>query len=95
MKKTFCLSLSLFCSIIFFGQENISKSPQNKNDISNYINLTQQQLLDTAKYYFNLNKFDTALICYNLIIKTPIKYIDILVYTKKGFRGVRQNSINS
>ena len=78
MKKKL-LFLSLLCPIILFGQdfENSAKLPQDNDIIANYKRLSSQQLLDTAKYYFNKNSYDSALTVYNLLTKTIPQDADI------------------
>jgi AraC-like DNA-binding protein/Tfp pilus assembly protein PilF len=77
IKRSLFFSLVLFGSAIGFGQENISKTSQNNDIISNFQHLTQQQLLDTANYYQNNKSIDTALVCLSLMINIPLKEIDI------------------
>ena len=79
MKKlSFYFLLSAFCflQIIGFAQNNVSVSTQNEILFSSFMQLSQQQLLDTANYYYNKNSVDTALVCYSLIINSSIKYND-------------------
>lgn len=66
MKKTILITV-LLCSINIFGQEE-NKTSQNNEIISNFMRLSSQQLYDTADYYFNQNSYDTALICYHLLL---------------------------
>ena len=69
MKNLF-LIINLLCPILIFGQGLNNNSIQNINDVSNFTQLSQQQLFDTAKYFYNRNSIDTALVCYNLIINS-------------------------
>ena len=64
------------------GQNILSHSSQNKNLITNFSQLSMQQLLDTADYYLYQNNFDIALLCYNLVISTPVKNSDFEQYKK-------------
>ena len=61
---------------MLFGQE-IKKTTQNDVVIENFIQLSSQQLYDTANYYYSINKLDPALVYYNLFINTPMKDNDI------------------
>ena len=60
-----------------FAQNSLSNSAQNEDVFANFSNLSQQQLLDTANYYFNKNNFDSALIYYNFITSSPAKDKDL------------------
>ena len=66
----------LLCSITLFGQEN-SKTSQNKDVIVNFMRLSTQQLFDTANHYLNKNSYDTAIICYNIVINKIPQNADI------------------
>ena len=80
MKKlSFCLLLSAFCllQIIGFAQNPLSNFSESNDVISNFIKLSQQQLIDTADVYFDKNSMDTALICYGLIINSPARDHDM------------------
>jgi AraC-like DNA-binding protein/Tfp pilus assembly protein PilF len=59
-----------FCSLWQFAEG------QEADIISNFRHLSSSQLLDTANYFFNKNSTDTALVCYSLLINTPVKNID-------------------
>jgi AraC-like DNA-binding protein len=50
--------------------------PQNGNIISHFKQLSPQQLSDTGNYYYKKRSIDTALICYSLLINTPVKDAD-------------------
>ena len=50
---------------------------QNQDFLTNLIQLSEEELLDTAKKYLQRNSLDTALIYYNLLIKVPAKDTDI------------------
>ena len=67
----------LNCSTAAYGQNLQTNSLQNENLLFNFNQLSQQQLYDTANYYFNKYSVDTALICYSLIINTPVKDNDM------------------
>ncbi|MCL2098001.1 MAG: AraC family transcriptional regulator [Bacteroidales bacterium] len=60
-----------YCQDLFFN------SSLAGDLISKYKQLSAQQLLDTANYYFDRNSTDTALVCYSLIINTSVKDADI------------------
>ena len=79
MKKN-CFLLSAFCflQIIGFAQNPYSNSSQNYDDIiTNYKQLSLQQLLDTAHYFSNKNDCETALVYFNLILNSPVKEADV------------------
>jgi len=54
-----------------------ANSPQNNEIITNYENLSPQQLLDSADHYFLKYSNDTALIYYSLSIKALTKKPDL------------------
>jgi len=71
------LALILLCPMALFGQ-NIEKNNLQSNDlVSSFIKLSTQHLYDTANYYLSMYDYETALICYNLIINTPVKDSEI------------------
>jgi len=72
LKKSFLITV-LLISMTVSGQNPLPNLSQNNIVISNFIQLSPKQLLDTADYYFNKNSIDTAFICYSLIINTPAK----------------------
>ena len=74
MKKNSLFLAALFCAFTDFGQESTSKQSQNKDIIASFNNLEQKQLYDTAVYYYRKNISDTALVCFNLIINSPVSY---------------------
>jgi AraC-like DNA-binding protein/Tfp pilus assembly protein PilF len=47
------------------------------NNNFNFKHLSAQQLLDTGNYFFNKNNADMALLCYDLLINSPVKDTDI------------------
>ena len=69
MKNFKITLLALFCHIMVFGQD-LSLN-QNKDIISKFNNLSQKQLYDTARYYYNMS-IDTVLVCFNLIVSSPV-----------------------
>jgi len=75
MKKYF-LIICLLCPILIFGQDN-NKITQNDDVIINFMRLSSQQLFDTANYYTKKNSYDSALVCYNLLINSISKNADI------------------
>jgi len=74
--KNFFLISCLLCSFILFGQES-EKTSQSKDVIERLMKLSSQQLIDTASFYSKKSSFETALICYNLIINTTPKNSDL------------------
>ena len=89
--KKFILSISLLCSLTIFGQD-INKTSQDNDVITNFMRLSSEQLFDTAMSYYSRNSYDTALICYNLIINTIPKNADIeqqkILYTAFNMSGI-------
>ena len=77
MLKKCLLVVTLFFLTIGYAQCNLSNSSQNNDFISKFKHLSAQQLLDTGSYYLSQNSSDVALICYSLIINTPVKDSDI------------------
>jgi len=75
MKKTILITV-LLCSITLFGQES-EKTSQSKDVIESFMQLSSQQLLDTANYYFKRNSYDTAVVCFNLLINAIPKSDEI------------------
>jgi AraC-like DNA-binding protein/Tfp pilus assembly protein PilF len=67
------------CSLVFVAKAQVSllTLTQNNQIISNFSHLSTQQLLDTAEHYFKKNSIDTALVCYSLIVNTPVKNTDV------------------
>jgi AraC-like DNA-binding protein len=71
------LFIILFCPISLFGQDFTTKISHIYDDIiSSYKPLSLQQLVDTADYYFKKKNYETALICYNLLINATPKNAD-------------------
>ena len=68
MRKLFLIIL--FCPLILFGHGGIQKTSQNEDVISSLMQLPSPQLYDIADHYYRTNSFDTALIYYNLLVKT-------------------------
>ena len=64
MKKL--IFITLLYPIIIFGQGNA----YNKDVILGLMQLSIEELNDTANYYYKSNSYDNALICYNLLIKS-------------------------
>ncbi|MDR0438527.1 MAG: helix-turn-helix domain-containing protein [Bacteroidales bacterium] len=75
MKKLFFIFSFVF-SLVFIIKGQNPLSPNN-DIISSFKHLSQQELLDTANYFRSKSSIDTALICYSLIINTPVKGSDI------------------
>jgi len=77
MKKTFLFTWTIIVLQIISNAQNLtSGSMQNENIFSNFNNLPQKQLYDTAKFYFDNNIMDTALFFYSLLINSPVKETD-------------------
>ena len=73
MKKLLLLTLTIvLLSVPVYAQNPNKNASQNEILFSKLKQLSQQQLLDTADYYFNRNSYDSALICYKLIINAPV-----------------------
>ncbi|MCL2435675.1 MAG: tetratricopeptide repeat protein [Lentimicrobiaceae bacterium] len=77
MKKLF-LSIFVLSALqtVGYSQNAGAGVSQNKELFSNFIQLSPQQLFDTANYYYKKNSMDTALICFNLLIYTTPKDAD-------------------
>jgi len=75
MKNTIFITLFL-CSLTIFGQEE-NKTSQDDDIIRSMMRLSTQQLYDTASYYYKNNSFDTAVICYNLLVNAIPQNADI------------------
>ncbi|MCL2291325.1 MAG: AraC family transcriptional regulator [Bacteroidetes bacterium] len=75
LKKT--LLIFLFPLVVVSAQHYSPNASHRDERIANYQQLSSQQLLDTANYYFNKNLFETALVCYNLLINTHTKSSDL------------------
>ena len=71
------LTISLLCSAALFGQEIDNQTSQNNDVIERFMRLSSEQLYDTANHYFSKNSYDTALICYDLLIKEIPKSGDV------------------
>ena len=56
-------------SVTLFGQK--TEKSQNRELLESLTRLSSQQLFDTATYYYKNIIYDTALICFNLIINHP------------------------
>ncbi|MCL2247071.1 MAG: helix-turn-helix domain-containing protein [Lentimicrobiaceae bacterium] len=70
----------LFTSILFFftlaaifGQAPVKNQQPNKELIDNFSRFSVQKLSDTAYSYLLNNSFDTAMVCYSLLINSPVK----------------------
>ena len=55
------------------AQNQTDKSLQNHELIASLMKLSFQKLCDTADYYLNASSYDTAMICYTLLVNTPVK----------------------
>jgi len=72
MKKNTLTYIIFFISISCFAT-----SYQKGENLSNFKNLSSQQVLDTADYYFNKNNFDTALFYYSTLFNIPANDTDV------------------
>ena len=70
MMKKYILIISLLHPFFLFGQDFENKTDKNDDVIASFMRLSTQQLFDTANYYSGRNSYDTALICYNMLINT-------------------------
>jgi YesN/AraC family two-component response regulator len=86
------LIAALFFTLFSFGKASNSHSEQDKKFFLFLMQLSPQQLYDTADYYFSRNSFDTALICYHTFINTPVKNKDI-EYQKKIIYALKTNGL--
>ena len=68
MKKF--LFIIFLCPLILFGHGNAQKTYQDTDDISTLMLLPFQKLYDMADQCYRTNSYDTALVYYNLLIKT-------------------------
>ena len=73
-------------SVALFGQKTETQTSQNNAIIADFMKLSLQQLYDTANYYHDKSIYDTALICFNLVInnyplRDDIELINILINT--------------
>jgi AraC-like DNA-binding protein/Tfp pilus assembly protein PilF len=75
MKILFLVTLSIFLLLITGVAQNLSSgssgSSQHEALFSKLKQLSQQQLFDMAESFFDKTNYDTALICYKLIISAP------------------------
>ncbi|MCL2168248.1 MAG: helix-turn-helix domain-containing protein [Lentimicrobiaceae bacterium] len=72
MKKLLCCLLIIFVWLnVSFSQNPNSKTHQMGETFASFMKLSHQQLFDTAKFFFEKNSIDTALICYNIINNAP------------------------
>jgi AraC-like DNA-binding protein len=65
---------------------------QNQNIISNFQHFTPQQLYYTANHFFNCKSSDTAFVCFNLFVNTPVKKNDF-VHQKNFVEALNKISI--
>jgi tetratricopeptide (TPR) repeat protein len=74
MKRLLLVIFAIF-TLLRLGYSQSVNTGLSKNDklITKFMQFSPQQLFDTANYYFFNNSVDTALICYGLIINTPVK----------------------
>jgi len=82
LQKTFSIVILLLLTQILRGQ-----------NIHSYSDLTQQQLLDTAHYYFDNNNSDTALLCYSLLINTPTVKENDMEYQRRIVKALNSSAI--
>ena len=81
--RTIFSTLTLLFSAAMLGQKVSAEMTKDDDSvIKSFMQLSHQQLFDTANYYFyKKNNFDAAMICYNLFLNPPIvKDADIEMY---------------
>jgi AraC-like DNA-binding protein/Tfp pilus assembly protein PilF len=66
----------LFFFAAFSSPNLLLSAEQNPDFISDFKHLSIKQLNDTANYYLNKNSYDTALVCYSLLIHRNTKDIE-------------------
>ena len=66
----------LHCDVMVSGQTHTNQPSSNKELIANFNRFSGQVLFDTATYYMINNRFDTAMVCFSLLINTPVKNND-------------------
>ena len=71
------LIISLLCPILLSGQNLENNTSQNNELILSLMELSTQQLFDTANEYYYRNFYDTAYIYYNFFINNTPKNADI------------------
>jgi len=76
LKKIIFITV-LLISITISGQKISKEAIQNDPIIANFMQLQGQKLYDTAKYFFDKNIVDSALIFYNLFITKSLKETDL------------------
>jgi AraC-like DNA-binding protein len=77
MKTLHLLFYAIFLlPTLLYAQNGSNNSSRNDELIARLMKLSFQQLLDTGDYYFNKINGDTALICYLLVVNTPVKEHD-------------------
>ena len=73
MKKTLLFLLAILIWLIqAYAQNSTAFSTSNYDLISNFKHLSQQQLIDTAYYYYDNNEYEAALLCNSLIINSSV-----------------------
>ena len=83
MKKLLLFSLTITALALSGYSQNLSiGASQSDERLLIFMNLPLKQLNDTAYYYYNKNIYDTALICFNLLINTLGKETDLATQKK-------------
>lgn len=77
MLKNSLLIAVFFFSTTVFGQKSSLNASQNNELISSFMQLSLQQIYDTANYYHFKNSVDTALIAFTLFSNTVPKNSDV------------------
>jgi YesN/AraC family two-component response regulator len=81
MSKLLLLTFTLIVLLKAGYSQNLHvANAKNEEIILNFMQFSPQQLYDTANYFLFNNHVDTALICYGLIINTPVKKDDTQQY---------------
>jgi len=70
MLKRNILIIVLLCPFVVFGQKEGNKNSRSNDIISSFLQLSTQQLFDTAEYFYNKQNYDTAYISYRLFINS-------------------------
>ena len=76
LKKSLLIFSLLFTTAAYCQNLQTNLSIDN-NLITTFTKLPHEQLYDTANYYLKQNSFDTALVCFSIIINSPTKDINI------------------
>ena len=91
LKKHIFFSLLLLFALAILGQKKEVEISINEEIFEKFRQLPTIQLYDTANYFFDKHSFDTAVICYNILITTlennpdiEYKKIHIIAHNRMG-----------